>query len=200
VTVADDGQWVKISGTLTIPQCTLNEVQLYAEGGSGADLYVDDVQVIDAALSNVLADGTFESGIGDWFGWNNTSLFVTNTVAHSGLQSLVSANRTQNGALARTITNLVSPGKRYQGSFWVSVSNIGGSGTTSVNVTKKVTCNGNTTYSWLGQSNVSNGQWAQIAGVVDLEGCSTVGEVTLYAEGPSSGDLYVDDVTVSLAQ
>jgi endo-1,4-beta-xylanase len=200
VTVADDGQWVKISGTLTIPQCTLTDVQLYVEGGSGADLYVDDVQVIDASLSNLLTDGTFESGIGGWFGWNNTSLLVTNTWAHSGLQSLVSANRTQNGTLARTITNLVAPGKRYQGSFWVSVTNIGGSGTTSVNVTKKITCDGNTTYTWLGQSDVSNGQWAQIAGVVDLGACSTVGEVTLYAEGPSSGDLYVDDVTLSLAQ
>ncbi len=50
VTVADDGQWVKISGTLTIPQCTLTDVQLYAEGGAGADLYIDDVQVIDASL------------------------------------------------------------------------------------------------------------------------------------------------------
>jgi len=157
VTVLDDGQWIEIAGTMNVPDCKLTKLEFYAEGGTGADLYVDDVRVIDVSLSNLIPDGTFESGLGSWWGWGNTSLSVIEGYAHSGTHSLVSANRTGNGTMVRTIASMVSPGKRYQVSFWVSVSGQA-SGSAQVNVVRHVPpC---ITYQWLGPITVSNGQWA----------------------------------------
>jgi endo-1,4-beta-xylanase len=43
ITVAD-GAWVRLAGTLTVPDCTLADLLVYAEGpGAGIDLYLDDV-------------------------------------------------------------------------------------------------------------------------------------------------------------
>ncbi|HYQ28376.1 MAG TPA: carbohydrate binding domain-containing protein, partial [Polyangiaceae bacterium] len=45
VTVAD-GSWVKLSGTLNVPNCNLTNALVYLEGpGSGVDMYVDDAAV-----------------------------------------------------------------------------------------------------------------------------------------------------------
>jgi hypothetical protein len=39
-----DGAWVKLAGTLTVPDCALADLLIYAEGpGAGIDLYLDDV-------------------------------------------------------------------------------------------------------------------------------------------------------------
>jgi endo-1,4-beta-xylanase len=41
--VLADGAWVKLSGTLVVPDCTLAEVLVYAEGPpASVDLYIDD--------------------------------------------------------------------------------------------------------------------------------------------------------------
>ncbi len=41
-----DGAWVKLSGTLAVPDCTLADLLVYAEGpAGGVDLYLDDVSV-----------------------------------------------------------------------------------------------------------------------------------------------------------
>jgi endo-1,4-beta-xylanase len=38
-----DGAWVKLAGTLTVPDCALADLLIYAEGpGAGIDLYLDD--------------------------------------------------------------------------------------------------------------------------------------------------------------
>jgi endo-1,4-beta-xylanase len=38
-----DGAWVKLSGTLVLPDCPLQDVLIYAEGpAAGVDLYIDD--------------------------------------------------------------------------------------------------------------------------------------------------------------
>jgi endo-1,4-beta-xylanase len=43
-TVVTDGAWVQLSGALTLPDCVLADVLVYAEGPEGGvDLYVDDV-------------------------------------------------------------------------------------------------------------------------------------------------------------
>jgi endo-1,4-beta-xylanase len=41
-----DGAWVKLAGTLTVPDCALADLLVYAEGpGAGIDLYLDDVSL-----------------------------------------------------------------------------------------------------------------------------------------------------------
>jgi hypothetical protein len=43
-TAVTSGSWVKLSGTMAVPSCTLTDALLYAEGpGAGVDIYVDDV-------------------------------------------------------------------------------------------------------------------------------------------------------------
>ncbi len=45
VTVSD-GSWVKLTGTLNVPNCNLTNLLVYLEGpGTGVDLYVDDALV-----------------------------------------------------------------------------------------------------------------------------------------------------------
>jgi len=45
VTVTD-GSWVKLSGTLNVPNCNLTNLLVYAEGpGTGVDMYIDDAVV-----------------------------------------------------------------------------------------------------------------------------------------------------------
>jgi hypothetical protein len=44
---ANSSSWTKVSGTFTVPVCTLTDLQFYVEGPAvGIDLYVDDVSVV----------------------------------------------------------------------------------------------------------------------------------------------------------
>ena len=59
-------------------------------------------------------------------------------------------------------------------------------------------CNGATgdSYPWLAGVTVDNGQWVQVTGTVDLSDCASVEKLVLFA-GADSGDLYLDDVTLT---
>ena len=163
--------WVQFSGTVAVPNCPLQMVQLFVEGGAGADLFVDDVQVIDNSGGpvNLITDGTFESGQGGWYGWGST-VSVVSTSAHGGSKSLQGAGMAS-GALARDIRTLVTPGKRYQATAWVSVGNVA-AGSEQVRLQTVQRCNGASgdSYPWLQGDTVANGAWKQLSGVVDLTG------------------------------
>lgn len=196
VTVGD-GDWVELSGTLSVPDCDVTQVLLYAEGPpGGVDLYVDDVSVLAPQPDNLLSDGTFESGVGGWFSWDGT-LATTATRAHGGAQSLVSTDRSGSGGpIAHSLTALVTPGETYQASFWVS---IGGAANASVQLTRKFQCEGeDASYAQVGDAaTVADGDWVQVAGSFTVPSC-TLADVLLYAEGPPAGvDLYIDDAVVS---
>jgi GH35 family endo-1,4-beta-xylanase len=196
VTVPNGATWTQISGTLTVPNCTLTQFQFWVEGGAPADLYVDDVQVLATTGSaNLVPDGAFESGPGSWFGWGDT-LGVTSTAAHSGTYSLEGSGMS-NGAIARDISGVVTPGKRYQATAWVSVSGLA-SGSGNVNWQNVERCNGATSdsYPWIAGATVTNGAWVQVTGVVDLTACTTISKLYLYA-GAASGNLFIDDVTLT---
>jgi hypothetical protein len=197
ITVADDTNWVKISGTVAVPNCTLTKLQFWVEGGAGADLYVDDVQVLDigGGSSNLIPDGTFESGQGAWGGWGVSGLGVVSTAAHSGLQSLKGSMTS--GAISRDIKAFVTAGKRYQATAWVSVGNLAaGSGAVRFQTVQSCNGTGSDSYPWLAGATVSNGDWQQVTGTVDLTACSTTEKLMLFV-GADAGDLYVDDVTLS---
>ena len=201
VTVPNGTGWVQISGTVAVPNCTLQQLQFWVEGGAGADLYVDDVQLLDksGAASNLITDGTFESGQGAWFGWGQSLLGVTNTSAHAGTQSLRGVAMTSGAAMARDIQALVTPGKRYQATAWVSVANVA-AGSELVKWQTVQNCNSDSSdsYPWLNGVTVSNGTWQQVSGVVDLTACASMNKLLLFA-GADAGDLYVDDVTLTPA-
>ena len=59
-------------------------------------------------------------------------------------------------------------------------------------------CDGATSdsYPWLAGATVSNGAWAQVSGTVDLSACTSTEKLQLFV-GADSGDLYVDDVTLT---
>jgi hypothetical protein len=191
--------FTQFSGTIAVPNCNLTQLQFWAEGATGADqLYIDDVQVLDNSLSsNLITDGTFETGKGAWGGWGYTTLATVTTRAHSGTSSLMGGGMQPNGAVARDIKALVSPGKRYQASAWVSVNNPAGS-SLAVKWQTDQSCNGtgSDSYPWLNGATVNNGAWAQVSGVVDLTGCSTIEKLLLFA-GADSGDIYLDDVVLT---
>jgi endo-1,4-beta-xylanase len=189
--------WVQLAGTVIVPTCDLVQLQLFVEGGAGADLYVDDVQVIDnsGASSNLITDGTFESGQGAWGGWGYATLGRVSTSAHAGTYSLQGTGMNF-GAISRDIRALVTPAKRYQASAWVSVANLpAGSGQVKFQTVQA--CNGTgDSYPWLAGVTATNGNWIQVTGTVDLTTCSTIEKLILFV-GADSGDLLVDDVTLT---
>ncbi|HEX2731994.1 MAG TPA: endo-1,4-beta-xylanase [Polyangiaceae bacterium] len=197
--VADGPGWAQLSGTINVPNCTVTQLLFWVEGGAGADLYVDDVQIQDQSVgpSNLIPDGTFEAGQGGWFGWSNTGLGVTTTSAHGGTHSLLGTGLQANAAIARDLKSLIAPSKRYTATAWVSVGSLpAGSGAVKFQTVQR--CNGaaNDSYPWLAGNTVSNGAWVQLTGVVDLTSCNSVENLLLFV-GADAGDLYVDDVTLT---
>lgn len=191
-----DGQWTELKGSLSIPNCNVSEVQIYAEGPpAGVDLYVDDVNVSLPVTSNLLNDGTFESSAGSWFTWGAGTLAVTQSRAHGGSKSLLFSNRTGNGPIARSLMGLVTPGKSYQVSLWTS---IGGAATANVNITQKIGCDGTDSYAWLAAPvAVSDAGWVKLSGTLEVPNCNLT-DVLIFAEGPGAGvDVYIDDAVVS---
>jgi GH35 family endo-1,4-beta-xylanase len=196
------GPWVQFSGTIAVPNCNLTQLLFWVEGGAGADLYVDDVQVLAAVnpSANLITDGTFETGTGAWGNYNATTFGVVNTTAHSGTQSLKGGGMQSNGFLGRDIKALVTPGKKYTASAWVSVGNLAaGSGLVKWQTVQNCNTDSGDSYPGLAFKTVSNGTWVQVTGTVDLSACTSVNKLTLFA-GADSGDLYLDDVTLTPAQ
>jgi GH35 family endo-1,4-beta-xylanase len=197
-----DGNWVEFTGDIVVPNCTLANVAMWMEGpGAGVDLYIDHVSVRAPSNSgpvNLITDGTFESGQGGWGGWGYGSLAVTNTSAHGGTQSLKATTMQSNGAISRDILSVVAAGKRYKATAWVSVDSLAaGSGSVKFQTIQR--CNGATgdSYPWLTGATVTNGVWQQITGTVDLSACTTVEKLMLFVGGAETGNLYIDDITLT---
>jgi endo-1,4-beta-xylanase len=188
------GQWTKLSGTLNVPDCMLNDVQIFAEGPNGGDFFLDHVSVRAKQASNIVSNGTFESGTSGWSTYSGVASSTT-ARAHSGSRSLLIGSRTGNAPAITNLTQVVTKGASYSASFWVS---IGGAASANVNLTQKVVCDGQTTYSWfVNPVTVNDGQWVELKGTLNIPNCNNLTEVQIFAEGPAAGvDLYVDDVNV----
>jgi len=143
---------------------------------------------------NLITDGTFESGQGAWWGYNCT-VSVAAGISYSGDQSLEGAECQSNGMVARDILALVEAGKSYQAAAWVSVGTIA-SGQVKWQTVQNCDSAASDSYPWLNGKTVDNGTWQQVSGVIDLTGCTTVNKLVLFV-GADSGDVYVDDVTLT---
>ncbi|HET9957086.1 MAG TPA: endo-1,4-beta-xylanase [Polyangiaceae bacterium] len=195
-TAVADGAWVELQGTLDVPNCELGEVTVYAEGpAAGVDLYVDDVKVFAPTISNLLADGSFESSTDGWFTWGGGNRATTADRAHGGTKSLLLSGRTGNSPLAKSLLSLVKPGTSYQVSVWTTIA---GAASANVNLTQKIGCDGSDSYSWLANPTaVTEGEWVKLSGTLSVPSCSLT-DVLVYAEGPAAGvDVYLDDAVVS---
>lgn len=190
------GQWVELTGTLTVPACNVTDLLIYAEGPpAGVDLLLDNVSVRAPVQSNVLSDGSFESSTGAWFSWDG-ALTASNARSHGGAQSARLTNRSGNGPIARSLVGVVTPGKSYAVSAWTS---IGAAASANVNLTTKIQCQGGSAnYAWLAPPvAVADGAWVKLSGTLTVPDCP-LADLLMYAEGPAGGiDLYLDDVVVS---
>jgi hypothetical protein len=113
-------KWVFV--TASIPASTTSTLYLYLT--AAGDLYLDDLQLLDARGVNTLADGDFESPLaGAWnVSPNFTNSALSTTIKHSGNSSLhlvASAAGTGSGnAIDQAIQPALTPGQTYTLSFW----------------------------------------------------------------------------------
>jgi endo-1,4-beta-xylanase len=197
-TIPADGTWVQLSGTVSVPNCNLAQAQFWVEG-AGPDLYVDDVQILETLVAspNLIPDGTFEpaTGQGAWGGFGYGTLGVVSTSAHSGTQSLEGTAMRSGGAIARDIKTLVAPGKRYTATAWVNVGDV--AGVAKWQTIRNCDADAGDSYPGMAFPTVKVGEWTQVTGTIDLTACTTVNKLILFA-GADSGDLYLDDVSLTL--
>lgn len=192
-----DGLWGELSGDLVIPDCELTDVLIYLEGPAGGiDLFIDNVSVREVlANDNLVGNGDFEGGdTSGWFTWDGT-LSVTTENTYSGDYSLELSNRSGNGPAAYDLTSLVTAGESYSVSLATSIA---GAEEASVNITQKIVCDDQASYSWLANtSSLLEGDWVVLTGQLDVPDCNLT-QLLIYVEGPAGGvDLYVDDLIVT---
>jgi len=198
-----DGTWVNFSGDLVVPDCALTQVQIWLEGPQTADLYIDHVSVRQQTSSNIIANGTFESGTSGWYTWGGGTLSATTARAHGGLQSLLVSGRTSNSPAATDLTSVVKAGTNYPFSLWVAVNNAAGS-SQAIDVNQSTSCKAadgtvTTTYGWIANPvTVPTTGWVQLSGTVAVPSASTctLTQLQIFVEGGAGSDLYVDDVQV----
>jgi hypothetical protein len=202
-TTITNGNWTLLQGTFTIAKTGFAQVWVqegWTAGNPNADLYIDHVSIrpVVASNPNLIPDGTFESGqAGGWFSWNPSNPTVTSTTAHSGTNSLMRAGMQQYGGIGRDISGLVVIGKKYQASAWVNVGSVAGA-KGFVKFQTAQTCGApNDGYPWLAGADVTPGTWQRVTGTVDLTSCTSITQLQLFV-GADSGDLYVDDVELTL--
>ena len=191
-------QWVELSGDLNVPECELTDLLIYAEGPAGGiDIYLDDVSVREYVAANLVSNGDFELGhVNGWSSWNGT-VAATTEIANSGNYSLKLSDRNGNGpAVYNNLKSLVTPGQTYSVSMAVTIQ---GAATAPVNITRKLTCGSDTTYSWVANTSaVAEGEWSLLAGDITIPADCIVNDLIVYAEGPAGGiNLFVDDVLVT---
>jgi endo-1,4-beta-xylanase len=193
--------WVQLTGPLAIPAtCNVQGLQVWAEGsGANVPLYVDSVSIkgpSPTAPQNMVTNGDFESDANGWFSWNG-SVSSSAAKAQKGSRSLLVSGGSGTGPAATNISG-IQAGATYNVSFWVSVGKVASA---QVNVTRALTCGGNTSYSWVGNNGaVSADSWTQLSGSVAVPSDCASPALMVYAEGGGANvDLYVDNVSVTKA-
>jgi endo-1,4-beta-xylanase len=191
--------WNQITGTVDYTNCpsALGWAQLWVGGGAGSTIYVDDVSLTLTVATNLLPNSNFESGLDGWTG-NGATASVSTTWAHSGTSSLmgVATSASTYPNLVRDIKPLVSSGKKYQVSAWVSG---GASSGAWIQLVDNYGCGSVSGFTpvqpgaW-----VNGGTWNQITGTVDYTNCpSPLGWAQLWVGGGAGNTIYVDDVSLT---
>jgi len=191
-----DSAFTLLSGGLTLPDCEIQSVAVYAEGpAAGVDVIVDDLALREQPLPNLIDNPGFEAGIGGWFGWGPTVLSATSD-SHSGVGAVVGTGRTANwNGVATDVTSDVVATASYRASAWMKVS---GAAADSVVLTAAVGCAGAGTQFVRVGAATTGSEWVEVSGTLAIPNC-TVQSVVLYGEGPAAGvNLFMDDASLSL--
>ncbi|HEU4581687.1 MAG TPA: endo-1,4-beta-xylanase [Polyangiaceae bacterium] len=193
--------WVRVTGSVTVPNCTVQSFVLYAEGpAAGVDLLLDDVAFwqIDAGpppSSNVIDNSGFETGTDGWFGFGPVTASSTADRAHGGSRSALISGRTDTwNGLATSLVGRLTPGASYSVSAWAQV----GTGSSPVSLTFQNACDGGgaTNFTFVSGATVNDSTWTQLQGTLVAPDC-TLATGNLYIEGAPAGvDIYLDDVEV----
>lgn len=199
---ATDSAWSVVSGNFKVANCDFSDLTLYFEGpAGGVNFYIDDVYVRQLPppdpSSNLIANPGFETGLTGWSSWGGALQLSSD--AHTGTQSARLTSRT--GTWQGPVYNLLSavqPGATYNFSAW---GKIGGLSSANMNITVKTTCaDGTSAYNQAASVGVNDSTWTELAGSLAMPAC-TLTEVALYFDGPAvEADVYLDDVSVTLAQ
>lgn len=190
----NDSGFTQLAGSLTLPDCEIQSVAVYAEGpDAGVDLIVDDLTLREQPQPNLIDNPDFEAGTAGWFGWGPVTLAATSD-AHGGDGAIVGTGRTATwNGIATDITSDVVPTASYRASAWMKIS---GASSDSVVLTAAVGCaDAPTQFIQVGAATGSD-EWVEVGGTLVVPGC-TLQSVVLYGEGPAAGvDLFLDDVAL----
>lgn len=196
-TATNDG-WVALSGEMRIPNCSLAEVLVYAEGpAAGVDILLDDVSLVrkaDTLGPNVVNNPGFESGTNYWYGFGAVNVAASTAQLHSGSASGLVSGRTDSWqGLAQTITANVVQGKTYEVHAFARIA---GAASSPVRLSVKTNCDGTDSFGAAASATATDSAWVALDGALTVPTC-TLNELTVYVEGAPAGvDIFLDDVSV----
>jgi endo-1,4-beta-xylanase len=195
---ASNSAWTELSGSVQMPNCSISEFILYAEGpAAGVDILLDDVTFWQQSAGlgpNVLLNPGFETGTGSWFGFGAVTISATTARAHSGTQSGLVTGRTATwNGLATSLVGRVTPGRSYQVNAFAQVSTV----SSPVNLTLQAQCEGGTqTFSTIAAATANNATWTEMNGTLAVPNCNLTTANFYIENAPAGVDIYLDDVSV----
>lgn len=197
----NDSDWIQISGAVTIPNCTLTQVQIYFEGpAAGVDILVDAVTLVGesgAGADNLATNGDFEGA--DFSPWGATAgetiLLVTDPV-FEGTQAIAATNRTETfEGPGIDLGGITQPGTTYSIKAQARVANAAAA---NVRVTVRTVCEDDSqVFLGAGSVDTTDSSWGEINGSVIMPAC-TAKVQRFYFEGPAAGvDIFIDNVVIT---
>jgi hypothetical protein len=144
--------------------------------------------------SNLLTNGTIESGTSGWSVFGSGTLAANTSTVHSGADSLQITGRTAswNGP-SQDLTAKVTNGRSFTTNVWMRSL----SGSPTGKVTLAVTANGTTNYLTLAQGAVNSSGWTLLSGTATVSWTGTLSTARFYVETTSGTDGFlIDDASM----
>lgn len=199
--LASDSEWTQVSGSVTIPDCSLTQVQIYFEGPvAGVDIFIDAVTLTGQSVgggNNLAENGDFEgTSIAPWTATADETISLITDPVFEGLQAIVASNRTQTyEGPGIDLFALTQVSTTYALTAQVRVRN---AAEASIGVTLRTVCEDDTeSYLSLGTILANDTAWSELNGSVITPAC-TAKLQRFYFEGPAAGvDILVDNVSIT---
>jgi lysophospholipase L1-like esterase len=147
-----------------------------------------------ANSTDLLTNGSLESGTSGWSAFGAGTLAANTSVVHAGAGSLLRTGRTAswNGP-SQDLTSRLANGRSYTTRVWMRTQ----SGTPTGKVTLALTANGTTSYLGLAQGGVNTTGWTLLTGTTTVSWTGTLSAARFYVETASGTDsFYVDDASM----